>query len=253
MPPSAMCRRSKLAHRPMRSLETHISNSSEFPIDHLFWALDSFNIGIAVIDRRLRFRAVNRALAAMHVLPANDHVGRPLHKVVGSLVTKVGSALEHVLSTGKALANVKISGKLPRRGGPGQWIDYYFPLSGSSSGHVTEVGVFVSELEARAGRQVHGSTPATLHEGGLHRRAMVQPDFGNQKADGAILSEREREVLGFLATGKCNKEISSILAISVKTVETYRCRVMLKLQAPSLVHLVHYAIAHGIVDLRASM
>ncbi len=63
------------------------------------------------------------------------------------------------------------------------------------------------------------------------------------------LSPREREVLALLATGRSNKEISSILAISVKTVESHRARVMLKLRAPSLVHLVHYAIRHRIVEL----
>ena len=64
------------------------------------------------------------------------------------------------------------------------------------------------------------------------------------------ISKREQEVLRWLATGKSNKEISSLLDLSVKTVETYRSRLMLKLQAPSLVHMVHYAIRHRIVEIQ---
>jgi DNA-binding NarL/FixJ family response regulator len=67
---------------------------------------------------------------------------------------------------------------------------------------------------------------------------------------GEILSGRETDVLRLLATGKSNKEISTILSISTKTVETYRFRVMLKVNASCLVDLVHYAISHQIVELR---
>ena len=66
-----------------------------------------------------------------------------------------------------------------------------------------------------------------------------------------ILSRRETDVLKLLATGNSNKEISTVLGISVKTVETYRGRVMLKVNASCLVELVLYAISHQIVELRA--
>jgi len=62
-----------------------------------------------------------------------------------------------------------------------------------------------------------------------------------------ILSARELEVLSLLAEGKSNKEVASDLAISEKTVATYRSRVKRKLGLKSLVELVHYAIRQGIV------
>jgi DNA-binding CsgD family transcriptional regulator len=62
-----------------------------------------------------------------------------------------------------------------------------------------------------------------------------------------ILSARELEVLSLLAQGKSNKEVGSALAISQKTVATYRSRVKRKLGLKSLVELVHYAIRNGIV------
>lgn len=61
-------------------------------------------------------------------------------------------------------------------------------------------------------------------------------------------SPRERQLLYFLADGKSNKEIGSILAISTRTVETYRARIMLKLDLHSTAALVRYAIRHHIVE-----
>jgi DNA-binding NarL/FixJ family response regulator len=62
------------------------------------------------------------------------------------------------------------------------------------------------------------------------------------------LSTREREILQLLAENKSNKEIASRLAISVRTVETHRRSIMQKLNANSIVELVHYAIRNGIVQ-----
>ena len=63
------------------------------------------------------------------------------------------------------------------------------------------------------------------------------------------LSGREREVVRFLANGKSNKEIAATLCISVKTVESYRARVFLKLKLDSFASLVRYAIRAHIVEI----
>ena len=68
------------------------------------------------------------------------------------------------------------------------------------------------------------------------------------KLGGGLLSSREREVLQLLAENKSNKEIANRLAISVRTVETHRRSVMQKLNASSIVELVHYAIRNGLVE-----
>ncbi len=62
------------------------------------------------------------------------------------------------------------------------------------------------------------------------------------------LSGREREILQLLAENKSNKDIAKVLGISVRTVETHRRSVMQKLEANSIVELVHYAIRNGIVQ-----
>ena len=64
------------------------------------------------------------------------------------------------------------------------------------------------------------------------------------------LTLREREILQMLAENKNNKEIGGRLGISVRTVETHRRSIMQKLNATSIVELVHYAIRNGIVEAR---
>jgi DNA-binding NarL/FixJ family response regulator len=61
------------------------------------------------------------------------------------------------------------------------------------------------------------------------------------------LTPREREALQLLAEGKSNKEVASVLHISVKTVETHRATVMRKLQLARLSDLVRYAIRNKII------
>ena len=63
------------------------------------------------------------------------------------------------------------------------------------------------------------------------------------------LSPREKEVVQLLARGKSNKEISAALNISVKTVETYRAKILLKLQLHSTGDLVMYGVRHGLVKV----
>jgi DNA-binding NarL/FixJ family response regulator len=62
------------------------------------------------------------------------------------------------------------------------------------------------------------------------------------------LTAREKEVIQLLAEGKSNKEVATMLGISVKTVEAHRTRIMLKLGVHSITGLVRYAIRNKIVS-----
>ncbi|MDP4083362.1 MAG: response regulator transcription factor [Bacillota bacterium] len=62
-----------------------------------------------------------------------------------------------------------------------------------------------------------------------------------------LLSEREKEVLTFVAKGFSNKEIAEQLVISVKTVETHKGNLMEKLQMKTRPELVEYAVKKGLL------
>ena len=63
------------------------------------------------------------------------------------------------------------------------------------------------------------------------------------------LTPREREIVQLLAEGKSNKEIAAFLRISVKTAETHRANIMLKLNFHSVTELVRYAVKNKIIQV----
>ncbi|MBI4133830.1 MAG: response regulator transcription factor [Candidatus Terrybacteria bacterium] len=66
---------------------------------------------------------------------------------------------------------------------------------------------------------------------------------------GKELSQREVEVLALVADGLANRDIAGRLGISVRTVETHRERIMIKLDIHNSAGLTKYAISRGLVKL----
>lgn len=64
----------------------------------------------------------------------------------------------------------------------------------------------------------------------------------------ALLSKREKEVLRLVAEGMSNQATGESLKISVRTVESHRSRIMLKLNLASLAELVRYAVRNQLID-----
>jgi DNA-binding NarL/FixJ family response regulator len=67
-------------------------------------------------------------------------------------------------------------------------------------------------------------------------------------APSSRISPRERQIVKLVAESKSNKEVASILQISVKTVESHRANIMEKLSLHSVTELVRYAIRNNIVE-----
>jgi len=63
--------------------------------------------------------------------------------------------------------------------------------------------------------------------------------------NGETLSEREETVVRLVAEGLSNKEVSRLLEISVKTVETYKARACEKLHLPTRAAIVSHALREG--------
>ena len=63
-----------------------------------------------------------------------------------------------------------------------------------------------------------------------------------------VLSDREVQVLSLIAEGKSLTEISELLLLSVKTISTYRSRLLEKLGIKTSADLIHYAYSHGYVN-----
>ncbi len=71
----------------------------------------------------------------------------------------------------------------------------------------------------------------------------------NSQTAHSRLTPRELEVLQFLADGNSTKEVSSLLNLSVKTIDTHRSNIMRKLGISNTAELVKYAIREGLTTI----
>lgn len=126
---------------------------------------------------------------------------------------------------------------------------YLFPvLKAGAAGYVLKSTVDTELLDAirtvaKGGAFLYPSATRMLLEDYLNQlHSTPQQDTYDQ------LSEREREVLKLLALGYTAGQIADKLTLSSKTVETYRTRIMEKLNLHSRVDLVQYALARGLLS-----
>ena len=122
-------------------------------------------------------------------------------------------------------------------------------LAAGASGYVVKRAADTELLSAiravHRGRTVlDPSLAARVVQSGLGRRG--PPTGGAAAGATAPLSPREIEVLDLVAQGYTNQQIADRLRLSVKTVETYRSRLVEKLGLKSRADLVRYALDSGL-------
>ena len=71
---------------------------------------------------------------------------------------------------------------------------------------------------------------------------------GDDKPRHEILSDREFQVLRLIASGKTISEVGVELNLSVKTISTYRSRILEKMDMQNNAEITHYAIKNNLVD-----
>jgi two-component system, NarL family, response regulator NreC len=62
-----------------------------------------------------------------------------------------------------------------------------------------------------------------------------------------LLTDREKEVLQLLSEGRSNKEVATLLELSLSTVETHRANLMQKLNLHNTAEIVLYAVRKGLI------
>ena len=78
-------------------------------------------------------------------------------------------------------------------------------------------------------------------------QSLYQPEAKEKSKNSIKLTERETEVLKLVTLGHTNKEIGEKLAVSIKTVETHKARVMEKTGCERRSELVRYAMQEGFI------
>ena len=87
----------------------------------------------------------------------------------------------------------------------------------------------------------------TFIDAGAAKGTTLHPHDVTSLDSHEALSAREREVLTMVARGHTNQQVADSLGLSVKTVESYRARVMKKLGAKERAELVQYAMKSGLM------
>jgi len=189
--------------------------------------------------------------------PIKDSFGQVLQ--VGAIVLEIAKGVELARFLGRLTENLnRVSASLQEHRAALELSD-----AGKSQREVltssqtmlntclTETRAEVERLQDAPNRQrVRPSDVEGVANAGLSSAGQVQGPQPPGPPDCADpLSPREREVAVLLAEGKTNKQIAGMLAISTRTVESHRAKIMLKLDLDSLSDLVRYALRCNLVGL----
>jgi DNA-binding NarL/FixJ family response regulator len=82
----------------------------------------------------------------------------------------------------------------------------------------------------------------------LAEKLAVSLELGEEKPPHEMLSDREYQVMCMIASGKTIKEIAEELSLSVKTISTYRSRILEKLNFKTNAAITHYAVQNRLVE-----
>lgn len=117
-------------------------------------------------------------------------------------------------------------------------------LKSGAAGYVNKQGA-VEELVNAIRKIVEGGkyvSPALAEE------LATQVGAPADKSPHEILSDREFQIMCMIASGKKRTEIAEELALSLSTVNTYRARILEKMNMQSNVELARYALEHGLIE-----
>ena len=117
-------------------------------------------------------------------------------------------------------------------------------LRAGASGYLTKESVpdeLISAIrKVSAGRKYISSS--------LAEKLAYDLDLDKEAPVHESLSDREYEVLCMIAQGDTVKDIADKLCLSIKTISTYRSRILEKMHMKKNAELMHYAIKHGLVE-----
>lgn len=169
-------------------------------------------IGLALIDRDMRWIRINENLAKINGFPVEDHIGKSFGELLPELKDSLTAVYEGVFATGEPSLNYKISGNTPASPGELQhWIGDFYPVE--DDGKIFAVGVCVRDVT----EQVH-----------IMEQLQTQNELQN-----ILVGELEHRVKNTLTVIAA---ISRLLLPGSKSAEDFHDRLMDRLLAISKTH-----------------
>ncbi|BBO78897.1 DNA-binding response regulator [Desulfosarcina widdelii] len=117
-------------------------------------------------------------------------------------------------------------------------------IKAGASGYLTKASA--DEELIRAIRKVHRG--GKYISPSLAEKIAFALDEDASRLPHETLSDREYQVLCLIGSGKTVSQVAESLALSVKTVSTYRARILEKMHLENNAELIHYAVQNGLVE-----
>ena len=116
-------------------------------------------IGLALVDRKLRYRRMNQRLAEINGASIEGCIGRTLREVAPGVVDMIEPLYRQVFATGQPVRNMEVHGTTPAQPGvPRDWVVDYYPIK-EPDGSVQAVAAMVVEVteQKRSAVALHDS------------------------------------------------------------------------------------------------
>jgi formate hydrogenlyase transcriptional activator len=153
------------AERTGPELDDRIPAAQFSEAEQLLTSYFSFSTaGFCIVDRSLRYLAINDALAAINGFPAQAHLGKTIQEILGDFSQNIEPPLHRLIESGRPILNLEINATLPTRNEPGHWVVHYFPIK-NAAGEVMQIGAVVMETTEQ--KKLEASLRALT--GKLHR------------------------------------------------------------------------------------
>ncbi|MCT7995832.1 PAS domain S-box protein [Laspinema olomoucense] len=131
-----------------KRLETEIFEREQL-LNSFFKASSSVSLGLGIVNDQMQFIQVNEALAEVHGLSPQEHIGKTVNEIMPDVTHQVQCLVQELLQSGTPILNLELSSEKPCQ--PGvihHWLTCYFPVP-LKNGLARGVGFIVLDITQR--------------------------------------------------------------------------------------------------------
>lgn len=106
-------------------------------------------VGLAILDRDLRYVRLNQLLAEINGISIDEHLGRTVREIIPDLADELERRFHYVLKTGEPLHDLEITGETPAQPGVKRtWLENWFPLR-DTDGQIIGINAVIQDITPR--------------------------------------------------------------------------------------------------------